>query len=275
MKAIFFDIDGTLVDFDGTISDSTIEALHRARANGHAIFISSGRSKSMIDHRLFDIGFDGMVASSGAYVEYHDEVIYANFMGEDILRDLIAYMDEHHMAYIFQCTDHILSTSECNHRFFNTMKGDNTEEESSVDSLLQNRISDDDLVANLSKYPNVEKAAYTCSDVGVDQVRADLAPLFDVTAMSFQDAADSAGEITKAGVNKALGIQKVMEHLGLSREEVIAFGDAANDYEMIEFAGTGVAMGNASDEIKELADMVTDSVSADGVFKGMQQLQLI
>ena len=275
MKAIFFDIDGTLIDFDGSIPASTLDALHQAQAKGHAIFLCSGRSKGMIDPRLLGFGFDGIVASSGAYVEYHNEVLLANYMSEDIVRSLISYMDEHHMAYIFQCTNKIVSTTEGNQRFFVAMGGNPEDENNSVNSLLDSRVSDDALLDHLSQYPDIEKAAYACSDVGVDQVRSDLSPIFDVTAMSFKDAADSAGEITKAGVNKALGIQKVMDHLGITREDVIAFGDGANDYEMIAFAGVGVAMGNASDELKDLADMVTDSVSAHGVYNGMKQLQLL
>ena len=66
-----------------------------------------------------------------------------------------------------------------------------------------------------------------------------------------------------------------IEHLGVSREDTIAFGDGPNDFEMIEFAGIGVAMGNASEDLKEKADMVTTAIDKDGIFNGMKELGLI
>lgn len=275
MKVVFFDIDGTLVDFDGTIPPSTLDALHQAQAMGHAVFLCTGRSRGMIDERLLRVGFDGIVAASGAYVEYHGNVIYHEFFDTTALKQLLDYMAEHHMVYMFQCIDKIVSTTAGNRAFARNMKGPKGDSEDAIERLLQNRVSDDHLLEHINDYTMIEKANYQKSDVGVAQVRADLEGLFDVTAMSFQNAPDSSGEITKVGINKSVGMQKVLDHLCLTREDTIAFGDGPNDYEMIEFAGIGVAMGNATDGLKNLADMTTDSVSNDGIFKGMRKLGLI
>lgn len=72
-------------------------------------------------------------------------------------------------------------------------------------------------------------------------------------------------EFMKKGCNKAIGIEKLAQHLKIRREEIITIGDASNDKEMIEYAGFGVAMGNAEDEIKKLADFITKSNEEDGV----------
>jgi len=72
-------------------------------------------------------------------------------------------------------------------------------------------------------------------------------------------------EFMNKNCNKATGLEKLAQRLGISREEIMAIGDADNDKEMLEYAGLGVAMGNAKDEIKQLADYVTKSNEDDGV----------
>ena len=71
------------------------------------------------------------------------------------------------------------------------------------------------------------------------------------------------------------GIQKMMELFRLSREEIIAFGDAENDIDMLKFAGIGVAMGNAFSILKEQADYVTDHIDKDGIWKALKHFQVI
>ena len=72
-------------------------------------------------------------------------------------------------------------------------------------------------------------------------------------------------EFMKKGCSKATGLEKLSKYLNIKKEEIIAIGDAQNDIEMIEYAGVGVAMGNANDEIKNIADFVTKSNEEDGV----------
>ena len=79
-------------------------------------------------------------------------------------------------------------------------------------------------------------------------------------------------EISPAGANKATGIDRVMEHLQLPLANSIAIGDSGNDREMIEHAGLGVAMGNSSPEILELADVIAPACNEDGVAAILEQL---
>ena len=71
------------------------------------------------------------------------------------------------------------------------------------------------------------------------------------------------------------GIQKVLEHYGIRREEIIAFGDGENDMDMLQFAGIGVAMGNAGPEVKEAADYVTEHIDEDGLEKALRHYGLL
>ena len=81
-------------------------------------------------------------------------------------------------------------------------------------------------------------------------------------------------EFTEAGVTKGTSLNKLIQKLGIKREEVIAMGDSYNDQAMIEFAGLGVAMGNAPDDIKEIANYVTDTNMNDGVAKVVEKFVL-
>ncbi|MGL4790164.1 MAG: HAD family hydrolase, partial [Anaerotignaceae bacterium] len=107
------------------------------------------------------------------------------------------------------------------------------------------------------------------------EVKEILGNNFDVTAMSFGKMSEDCGEITCAGINKAFGMKKVLEYYGMDREDSIAFGDGPNDFEMLEFANVGVAMGNAIPQLKEVADMVTTSVMEDGIKNGLEKLNLL
>ena len=84
-----------------------------------------------------------------------------------------------------------------------------------------------------------------------------------------------SGEMTKMGVNKATGMQRLMDELKIGREDTIAFGDGPNDVEMLQFAGTGVAMGNAIPAVKQYADMVTDKIDEDGLYHAFERLHLL
>ena len=76
-------------------------------------------------------------------------------------------------------------------------------------------------------------------------------------------------------ISKATGIQKVLDHYHLDQDDTYAFGDGENDLEMIEFCRVGVAMGNACDELKEIAEYVTDSVNDDGIYHAFKHYHLI
>ena len=97
----------------------------------------------------------------------------------------------------------------------------------------------------------------------------------EVTPSSFKDPDPYSGEITLKRVNKATGIQKVLDELGGKQEDTIGFGDGANDIDMLRFAGVGVAMGNAQDCALEAADMITDDIREDGLYNAMIKLGLI
>ncbi len=274
-KLIFFDIDGTLINFDGSLPDSTIKALKEAQSNGHKIFLCTGRSKCQIEERLLNLGFDGIVGASGAYVEYHGKVVNAKYMDTDELQRLIDYFDDNGMVYMIQCSDKIVSTADSfvsMRKVFDDVLKDSPK---NIDKIFEHQLEDDNISNHLDRYENAEKACYYLSKVPFNEVEDSLSDSFEVTEMSFKSISNDSGEISQKNITKAYGMQKLIDYLDSSVEDTVAFGDGPNDFEMLEFAKVGVAMGNASQKLKDTADMITTKITEDGIYNGMLELGLI
>jgi len=269
-KALFFDIDGTLVNFRGQMPDSTRKALRQAKEKGHMLVICSGRSVCQIYPWLLDMEFDGLIAASGAYVEYGHQVIYEHHMEEKTVARVCALLEEAHAVYSAQTRRRVVATRDCAERMrkrFQSMRAD-------VDAAEKMNIVVE-AVENPGQRPDIEKFNFFDSGIPIAEIQKRLGEECDVTAMSFDIPTERDGEISSRGINKALGIQKFIEHAGIAREDTAAFGDGANDLDMLAYAQVGVVMGNALDEIKERADYVTDAIDEDGLAHAMSALRLV
>jgi Cof subfamily protein (haloacid dehalogenase superfamily) len=268
-KVVFLDIDGTMVDFDGKIPDSTVRAIQLARKNGHKMIICTGRSRYQIYEELLAIGFDGIVGAAGSYVECDGVEIFHRYIEEPQRRFLADYLEKNKFTYVIQSTGKSIVNSRC---------------AAVLQKMYQKMNMPADRVKNLEggviiseevwNHEQEEKAVYHHSPFSLEKVRYDLAPYFNVTALSFE-LEDNSGEIGIAGVDKSTGMQLVLDYYGLTQQDTIAVGDGPNDMEMIDFAAIGVAMGNARTELKGIADIITDSVSEDGIYTAFEKLKLI
>ena len=120
-----------------------------------------------------------------------------------------------------------------------------------------------------------EKLIYYDAPFGVARVHADLEPYFDTVALSLSGADDYCGEVGINGIHKATGMKHYLEYSGIAREDSIAIGDGPNDLQMMEYAGIGIAMGNAREEVKQRADLVTEHIDEDGLYLALKKLGLL
>lgn len=270
-KIIFFDIDGTLVDFSGKMPESTVASLKAARKNGHKLFICTGRSISQLPEELGAFAFDGYVAAAGAYVECEGQEIFHHHMPVEDVKKALDFFHRENAVYSAQTKDETLMEPESRVRFIKIIQ---QSRDMPVEEIEKNILARQGCTPIMEKINQIEKFCYHECQCPVGKVRQILGDHFDVTRMSFERPNDFSGEITCRGVHKASGMQKVLDYYHAVREDSVAFGDGPNDLEMIEFAGTGVAMGNAIPELKEKADMVTSSVLEDGIQKAMIELEL-
>lgn len=256
IKAIFFDIDGTLVSFKThEISKTTLEALYALREKGVKLFIASGRHLLIMDN-LSGFPFDGYVCMNGSLVFDRGKVIYSHPLDQ---ADAASVIDLAETGQI-PC---VLFTEK------NVVMNCRTERTEQLFRMI--RLPEPEY-ASLMPYKSGPVSQFT---IFLDQEREDalLAPALkhSVTTRWHPEFTD----IVPENISKAEGISRVIAGYGIGREEVIAFGDGGNDVEMIEYAGIGVAMGNALPDVRKHADYVTSTVDEDGIVAALRHFRIL
>ncbi|MBQ9633111.1 MAG: Cof-type HAD-IIB family hydrolase [Lachnospiraceae bacterium] len=270
MKVLFFDIDGTINNFDGEIPDSAIAGIRRAREKGNIVALCSGRSESQISSEILDIGFDAIVSAAGARVSLHGEEIYEQTITPEKYHFLLDQLLEPIPNLCVQTNECVYLEEDAAPIMYEKLK------QISPDDRDPN-----DMIGNMKKIPSVrgihkvQKLFYHMAPLTVDEVQEKLGEYFQVTELSFGFPTPYCGEITIRGVEKSTGMEQLMRHFGLTASDAVAFGDGPNDLDMMEYAGLSICMGNGREETKRRADYVTADVMEDGLYKAMEHFELI
>ena len=260
IKAAFFDIDGTLVSFNThKVSDSSKEAIRLLKEKGIKVFIATGRIKKHINN-IDDLVFDGYITANGFDCYIGDKSIYRHSIAREEIYSLIDYLKN---KELFPCS--IMMNSGI---FINYVTKEVEEVSKSINlpipavdnyyEFLEKNI-DDILQINLFVDENKEKQL--------------MSKIFKNCESSRWHPAFT--DVNTKGGGKHIGIDKIIEYYGIKLEDTIAFGDGGNDITMIEHAAIGVAMGNANEGVKKIADYITDDVDNDGIFNALKHFNII
>lgn len=270
-KYIFLDIDGTLVDFEGKLADSALAALKAARANGHKLFVCTGRQRSQVYSWLLEkVEFDGIISSSGAYVEADGRLIADHCFDGEYMGFLAKYFAASHTPFCVQSADALILekwTAQAINEYFLARGIDGTKQSSLFGTVKT--------VENAAELTVAEKIVYYSAPKGTQGVAADLGDRFNVVRFSFGNAADDCGEVTDSRYTKATGIAEILKHFNASQGDTVAVGDGDNDLEMMDFAALGIAMGNGTPALKAAADMITDDINSDGLYNAFKKIGVI
>ena len=272
VKAVFFDIDGTLVSFDThRVPDSARAAVQELRRRGVKVFIASGRHISSID-KLPDMQFDGFVLINGAMAmtcpsagATAAQLSSPDFPGREIIyRNPVPQADVHSWLDLLRHEQHSTVFVYEEGLMLNYLDDDMRQIMELLDFPMPpagdlETLRDHTIYQLITTFRDEEEARIMLHLPHCKTTR--WHPLFT--------------DIVNASTSKALGIQSVLDYYGWQKEEVIAFGDGGNDLEMLDMVGTAVVMGNASPDVKSHADYITDSVDNDGVAKALRHLGLI
>lgn len=254
-KILFFDIDGTLYDDNKTLPNSAKEAISQAKAKGHEIAISTGRAPFMIKPVLEELEIDTYICFNGQYVVHGGEVIHAGEIQKSLLEEVTEFANERSHPLVYMDDQQMISTVEGHPHI-----------EEGIFSLK-------------FPYPEVDKYFYRNRPVYqtllfcTEEEEAAYAEAFP--RLKFVRWHTYSCDILPAGGSKAEGMEKLLSRLGKTMDDAVAFGDGLNDIEMLEAAGTGVAMGNSLPEVKKYADYVTGHVNTGGLADAMRKLKLI
>ena len=264
-KAIFLDVDGTLIDDYGRVPDSAVRAVGEARRNGHLVFLCTGRSMVELSPGVLEVGFDGFVVASGAYVQVGSDVLEHKRLTPEAVRHLAAYFDARGGGYYFQANDGVYASPQARDLLGSivtaAVAADPAFDE--VDHGLLRYV--DTIIVDSDPYTMpITKAIYFYAGATLDEIRAEFTD-FEVVPSSVTVFGTSAGEMMIPGVHKASGIDVLLHHVGIDLADTIAIGDSYNDLEMLEHVAVGIAMGDAPRAVKDIADEVTTSTTEDGI----------
>lgn len=248
IKIAFFDIDGTLLDIgQKQPSPRTLEALRRLQENGIRVCLATGRSP-MVVPKFRGITFDATLTYNGSYCFAADgSVLFCNPLPTGDVRTLLDNAAALGRPVSLATKNRLVA---------------NGRDQDLIDYFaiagLEVVVGDDfDRVAEGEVYQllmGCREADYPAILKGTQNTK--IAAWWD-----------RAADIIPADGGKGVAIEHLLAHFGLTRGQAIAFGDGRNDIEMLEAVGTGIAMGNALDEVKAHADAVCPSVGEDGIYQ--------
>lgn len=257
IKAVFFDIDGTLVSFRShRISPAVLDGLHRLRARGVKLFIATGRQQEAAESAVGVFPFDGYITVSGQFCYAGDRILWDNPIPPDSAARLVELLERSGSPCVF------------------------------LEGRESRAVNPDDRLNLFPEQLNIPIPP-------VIPLREVLGRKFyQAVAFYTKEEQQTAGadffpglnvlrwhpafvDIVAPGGGKDHGMDVILDYFGIGLSETMAFGDGENDLPMLRHAHIGVAMGNADSEVKAQADYITDCVDEDGILTALEHFGLL
>lgn len=269
-RLIATDLDGTLLDSQKRLSERTKAALRACEAQGVHVVLATGRAKVGVMPLVEEIGGIRYVLTTngGTVLDLEtDTVLYSHGLAPEVVLELIDMVSSYPLMYDV----YVDGMGKSQNSFL-----DNLERYGVTGRIKDMILATREPVGEIRQYVKtcgrpIEKVNLFFADEALrQQIRSLLTGRNElaVTSSLYNNL-----EINAAGADKGDGLARLARHLGLKREEIIAFGDGENDLTMLKYAGLGVAMANGTEAAKCVADLVAEANDEDGVAKILEQLE--
>lgn len=257
IKAVFFDIDGTLVSFNThRISPTTHQAIKALKDKGIKVFIASGRSAFELDI-LDNIQFDGYIILNGSHCYTAEGIdIYKHPIPKDDISRLVKWLENNTTPFLF-----VHDKGQFINRVNNEVKKLSQLVEVAIPEVTPAEHALDKDILQMAGYFNADEEEDLFTNILTHCEQARWCPYFT--------------DIIANGNSKSDGIQHILDYYNISISETMAFGDGGNDISMLKYVALGVAMGNADDEVKAAANYVTDTVDNEGVYQALKHFGIL
>ncbi|WP_302968618.1 HAD family hydrolase [uncultured Varibaculum sp.] len=272
-KFAFLDLDGTIIDHNQVISSKVKEAITTATANGHKVFIATGRSYPELYPFLFSLPFSGLITANGAYVEVGEQVLSSHSIDQDGICEWMDYFRRSGASWLWQCRDHFYP-SETFLDFFRLFGKSERAASGDWSAYLEQIMP---YVTNGTP-SSAEKCVFYLSpeaSSSVEEAHSLFGDRYMVIPGSVRVRAGEMVEVGVKGVNKGSAMREVLHHFGADPSQALAIGDSANDFEMLQEAGIGITLEGGANKLLEMADWVAPSIAEDGVTVAFERFGLL
>ncbi len=270
-KLIFLDIDGTLTPAGSNVPpDSALEAIRKAQARGHQVFLCTGRNPAMLAPVLA-YGFEGAVASAGGHVFAGEKVLFDCPMTQEQLDTGMRLLGEQGVFRTIEAKDATYGDEDLGD--FLAQAGEGNSELVRWRKALAQELN----IRPMKEYDGrpIYKIVFMCRTADqLEPARKALEQDFNFVVQDVAAHNCLNGELINRKFDKGRGVKTVAEALGFDLADTIGFGDSMNDLEMIQTVGTSVCMDNGSPALKEISTLVCPAVDRDGLAWAFEKLGL-
>mgnify|MGYP000292754096 FL=1 len=284
-KLIAIDLDGTLLNSYGMVSEKNKQALIEANKKGAEIVIASGRSTNSVKNIANDLGICNYIICGNGSLIYdlqHEEIIYDKFIDKKKALQIIEICEQNSIYYNIYTENMVIAKSLNNNVLFYHQENANKPDSKKTKINLVQNIYD-----YVDKLQNQNILKITISDNDNIIFNGIIRKLREIRDIDVLDVAHMSRKMIKSGteevsleyyyteitsknVDKWYAIEYLIDKLNINKEDIMTIGDNVNDKLMIENAGCGVVMGNSAPYIKEIADMVVADNNQDGVAEAVE-----
>ena len=265
-KAVFIDLDGTLLRKNHTVIDAAKEVLQKLIQKNVLVVLVSARPLHGIMHIAEKTGLERCPVASlnGAYIFNNGRIIYDAVIGNELVTQVHQQLQKYESTPIYYHQNEWYSETKNAHT-------DHEQRITSIPVTIQPFAETCSVWQNKSSGPN--KILVVANAKIIEEIQSGLKQQYP-NELTVCTSKPTFLEIMHESASKLKAVKMISEYYHISQEEIVAIGDNFNDMEMISFAGLGIAMGNAPDAVKEVANYVTDTNNNDGVAKALERFFL-